>query len=271
MDSNKKSPSYSSKDIPPRPIRDNGSIDRANNHHNNKSSSRRPHRSSYSYSRSLSYTHSYPSRSRSPSYRRSPRYRRSYERDSYYRRSPRPRYRRKTSRDNSAENQGNVLYVSNLPRRIRDDDLKERFEKFGKVVDISIVREPFSKESRGFGFVSFESKKCAQDALDNLNKSEIDGKNINVEVSKRNKAHKPTPGVYLGPRSETHRRRDGYMRRRSRSYRSRSRSWDRRPRRRSRSRSKSRSRSRSYYRNSRSRSRSRSFSRRSPGYRRSKL
>ena len=40
------------------------------------------------------------------------------------------KYRKKTSRENSSENQGNVLYVSNLPRRIHDDDLKEKFEKY---------------------------------------------------------------------------------------------------------------------------------------------
>lgn len=254
MESDKKSPpsSYDKKelDMPPR------------SHPPHKTSSRQ-HRPSYSYSRSRSFSRSYsPSRSRSRSYRRNfnDSYERERERERYYRRnsrSPRPRYRKKTSRDNSAENMGNVLYVSNLPRKIYDEDLKEKFEKYGKVIEISIVREPFSKESRGFGFITFESKKCAQDALDNLNKTEMEDKTINVEVSKRSKAHKPTPGVYLGPRSDNHRRRDYgrevYYRRRSRS-----RSWSRR---------RSRSRSKSYYRGD-SRSRSRSYSRRSPVYRR---
>ena len=247
MDSPKKPSIYEKKDIP----RDS----RKNSGH--------PRRSSYSHSRSRSYSHSYsPSHSRSHSYRRSQGDR--YDRDRYYRRSsrsPRMKYRKKTSRENSSENQGNVLYVSNLPRRIHDDDLKEKFEKYGKVVDINIVREPFSKESRGFGFITFESTKGAQDALDNKNKSEMEGKIINVEVSKRSKPHKPTPGVYLGPKNDNYRRR--YDRRdiyRGRSSRSRSRS------RRS---SRSRSRSRSYYRDSISRS-SRSYSRRprSPIYRR---
>ena len=116
MDSAKKPSIYEKKDLP----RDS----RKNSGH--------PRRSSYSHSRSRSYSHSYsPSHSRSHSYRRSQGDR--YERDRYYRRSsrsPRMKYRRKTSRENSSENQGNVLYVSNLPRRIHDDDLKEKFEKY---------------------------------------------------------------------------------------------------------------------------------------------
>ena len=215
-------------------------------------------RSSYSHSRSISRSRSYSSRSRSP-YRKRQNFSPSYE-NRYYRRSrsPRMKFRKKTSRDNSAENTGNVLYISNLPRKIRDDDVKEKFEKYGKVTAINIVREPFSQESRGFGFLTFETVKDAQAALDVMNKSEIDGKIINVEVSKRSKPHKPTPGVYLGPKNDNYRRhydrRDMYYRRsRSRSRRT----------------SRSKSRSRSHYRDSISYSRSKSRSRsRSPLYRR---
>ena len=249
MDSTKKPSPYDKK------VRDISRDSRKN--------SGRPRRSSYSRSRSRSYSHSYsPSHSRSHSYRRSQNGG-SYDRDRYYRRSsrsPRMKYRKKTSRENSSENTGNVLYISNLSRRIRDDELKEKFSKYGKVTEINIVREPFSKESRGFGFITFESTKAAQEALDNMNKTEIDGKVLNVEVSKRSKPHKPTPGVYLGPKNDNYRRRydrrDIYNRGRSRS------------RSRSSRRSRSRSRSRSYYRDSVSRSRSYSRRPRSPIYRR---
>ncbi len=96
---------------------------------------------------------------------------------------------------------------------------------------MNIVRDPFTKESRGFGFVTFESHKESQEAIDMLNKTEIDERQINVEVSKRNKPHVSTPGVYLGPSTtsllNTHstRRYSNYSPKRR--YRSRSRSRSR--------------------------------------------
>ena len=87
--------------------------------------------------------------------------------------------------------------------------------------------------------------------MNEINNMVINGKEIKVEISKRSKPHKPTPGVYLGPKSDYYRRRydrNFYYRGRERS-RSRSRSYDRYNRynrhsgRNSRSRSRSRSRS----------------------------
>lgn len=223
-----------------------------------------------SYSRPRSISHSYsPHRSNS-------RYRHPYsssrdrdrdrerERDFrprerfYHRnsRSPRMKYHRKTSRDNSSENKGNVLYVSNLPRKLKEGALREKFGKYGKIEMIDIVKEPFSKESRGFGFITYEDPKSAAEAISALNKSMFEDKTITVEISKRSRPHKPTPGVYLGPKTEDYNRRR-YDRREMYYRGGRSRSRSRR--------SHSRSRSRSYYRNSMSRSRPRrSRSRRSP-------
>lgn len=37
-------------------------------------------------------------------------------------------------------------------------DLEEKFEKFGRVVEVRIVRNPASGESRGFGFVGMSEE-----------------------------------------------------------------------------------------------------------------
>jgi RNA recognition motif-containing protein len=71
-----------------------------------------------------------------------------------------------------------------------------------------------------------ESEKEAQEALQLMNKSEVDGKEITVEISKRNKPHHSTPGIYLGP-SSTSRRRTFSPKRRYRRSPSRSRSYHR--------------------------------------------
>jgi RNA recognition motif-containing protein len=77
-----------------------------------------------------------------------------------------------------------------------------------------------------------ENAKDVKECIEMLNKTELDGKLISVELSKRNRARKPTPGVYLGPTSNRDsRRRHSPPRRRYERSRSRSRSYRRRSRR----------------------------------------
>jgi hypothetical protein len=46
-----------------------------------------------------------------------------------------------------------------------------------------------------------DTDKDAKMSIQSINKSEIDGKEVSVEISKRNRPHHSTPGVYLGPSS----------------------------------------------------------------------
>ncbi len=50
----------------------------------------------------------------------------------------------------------------------RDDDLRDHFEKYGKIVDVFIPRER-DGAARGFGFISFEDARDAEDAAKYLN------------------------------------------------------------------------------------------------------
>lgn len=88
--------------------------------------------------------------------------------------------------------------MSNLSRRVNERDLEKKFRKCGKVMHHKIVMDPILKESRGFGFVTFESKEDADDAVKEMNDYEMDGKRIIVEIARRSKPRKPTPGKYLG-------------------------------------------------------------------------
>ncbi|KAM9994285.1 hypothetical protein ACTFIZ_005615 [Dictyostelium cf. discoideum] len=104
-----------------------------------------------------------------------------------------------TSSDNNADqNNGNTLHVSNLNPRTRESDLRDAFASIGKVLDCIILLDPNTKESRGFGFVTYSSGDEAQDAIQRLDSTKIDGNTIRVEKSKRSKARDPTPGFYMG-------------------------------------------------------------------------
>jgi len=170
------------------------------------------------------------------------------------------KYIKKSSRENSSENNGNCVYISNLNKILNEDDIKEKFSKFGPISDINIIKEPNNNESRGFGFITFENSKDAKAAVTEMNGYELKGKTINVDFSKRLKPRQPTPGVYLGPKNDF--RRNNYYNRNfyynNRHRRSFSRSHSRRSRSRSNYRMENR---RRYSSNSRNRRRSGSFRR----------
>jgi transformer-2 protein len=67
-------------------------------------------------------------------------------------------------------NPGNNLYVANLAARVGESELQEMFSKFGRVAKCEVILDPVTKESRGFGFVTFDDIRDAEDAVKELNK-----------------------------------------------------------------------------------------------------
>ncbi|KAG8096646.1 hypothetical protein GUJ93_ZPchr0013g35816 [Zizania palustris] len=122
-------------------------------------------------------------RRRKMSYSRGSRYEsRSYS-PSPYSRSIRSRYRsRSRSVDSSdVENPGNNLYVTGLSARVTDRDLEKHFSTEGEVIDASIVLDPWTRESRGFGFVTMATVKEADCCIKYLDRSVLEGRVISVE------------------------------------------------------------------------------------------
>ncbi len=76
------------------------------------------------------------------------------------------------------------IYVGNLPRETTEDDLRQAFEAFGQVESASVVKDKFTGESRGFGFVEMPSKAEAQAAIADMNGKEFMGRTINVNEAR---------------------------------------------------------------------------------------
>lgn len=104
-------------------------------------------------------------------------------------------------------------------------EVRDMFERYGRVESCQIVYDHATGRSRGFCFLTMERLEDAEDAKERLNGQELDGRRIRVDFSITQRAHTPTPGKYFG-RSDQRAQRGGGGRRRSRS-RSRSRSRDR--------------------------------------------
>ncbi|TIA93630.1 hypothetical protein E3P99_00109 [Wallemia hederae] len=101
-----------------------------------------------------------------------------------------------TPNDNS---QGNIVHVSHMHVGVDDQLLTEHMSSSGKVIRVVIMLDPHTKESRGFGFVTFESASDADDAIEKLHLSQILGKTITVARARRGRPRDPTPGHYIGP------------------------------------------------------------------------
>ncbi|KAE8214028.1 hypothetical protein CF327_g2503 [Tilletia walkeri] len=96
-------------------------------------------------------------------------------------------------------NPGNNLHVSMVSNRATDADLEDLFGKYGKIQRAQIVRDPHTRDSRGFAFVTYDRNEDAEAAVQALNGYELLGRNLRVEKARRARARTPTPGKYFGP------------------------------------------------------------------------
>ena len=76
------------------------------------------------------------------------------------------------------------IYVGNLSRDVTEEDLRETFEAFGKVESVTIIKDKFSGESRGFGFVEMPAQAEAQSAITGLNGKELKGRPLKVNEAR---------------------------------------------------------------------------------------
>jgi RNA recognition motif-containing protein len=76
------------------------------------------------------------------------------------------------------------IYVGNLSYSVTEDDLKQAFEAFGQVASVSIIKDKFSNQSKGFGFVEMPSQEEAQAAISGMNGKELKGRAMNVNEAR---------------------------------------------------------------------------------------
>jgi RNA recognition motif-containing protein len=79
---------------------------------------------------------------------------------------------------------GKKLYVGNLPYSATDQSVREAFSKCGTVSSVSIISDRDTGQSKGFGFVEMSSDAEAQAAIQQLNGTSLDGRQIKVNEAK---------------------------------------------------------------------------------------
>jgi RNA recognition motif-containing protein len=87
------------------------------------------------------------------------------------------------------------IYAGNLSFDVSEEDLRKAFEAFGQVSSASIVKDKYSGQPRGFGFVEMPNRDEAQAAIEGLNGKELSGRQMNVSEARP----RPNGGGRGGP------------------------------------------------------------------------
>lgn len=98
-----------------------------------------------------------------------------------------------------------TLYVNNLPLNgCTQDEVKELFEQYGKVVNVTHRHNRKSGTFSGNSFVTFEKKEDGEKAIEELNNYEYKGRKLQVEQAKRpyQQDYKSKPNDQRGYRDE---------------------------------------------------------------------
>lgn len=75
------------------------------------------------------------------------------------------------------------LFVAKLPQNVTSERLKAMFESYGSVIDAKVITDRDTGMSKCYGFVEMATEEAARDAIDRLNGTEMDGKEVLVKES----------------------------------------------------------------------------------------
>ena len=76
------------------------------------------------------------------------------------------------------------IYVGNISYDAKDETIKQAFESFGEVASARIIKDKYTGQSRGFGFVEMPGQSQAQTAIRSLNGKELLGKELSVSEAR---------------------------------------------------------------------------------------
>ncbi|PKL90438.1 MAG: RNA-binding protein [Ignavibacteriae bacterium HGW-Ignavibacteriae-2] len=76
------------------------------------------------------------------------------------------------------------IFVGNIAPQVSDQELEDLFKAYGELKSVKIIRDMFSGESKGFGFVEMKDKIASETAIKELNTKDLGGKKIVVNEAR---------------------------------------------------------------------------------------
>lgn len=76
------------------------------------------------------------------------------------------------------------IYVGNLSFQAGEDDIRQAFAQYGQVTSVTIIKDKFTGESRGFAFVEMPNGTEGQAAITGLNGKDLRGRSLTVNEAR---------------------------------------------------------------------------------------
>ncbi len=76
------------------------------------------------------------------------------------------------------------IYAGNLNYNLSEEDLEKVFGEYGEVTSVKIIRDKYTDQSKGFGFIEMADDAAAQKAIDELNGTEVKGRELRVNQAR---------------------------------------------------------------------------------------
>ncbi|MBN1548947.1 MAG: RNA-binding protein [Syntrophaceae bacterium] len=76
------------------------------------------------------------------------------------------------------------IYVGNLSYKITEEDLLQAFSAFGQVASASVIKDKFSGQSKGFGFIEMPVTEEAKAAIEGMNGKMMGDRALNVNEAR---------------------------------------------------------------------------------------
>jgi len=76
------------------------------------------------------------------------------------------------------------IYAGNLNYSLTEEALEKVFKEYGEVTSVKIIRDKYTDQSKGFGFIEMADDAAAQKAIDELNGTEVNGRELRVNQAR---------------------------------------------------------------------------------------
>ena len=86
------------------------------------------------------------------------------------------------------------IYVGNLPFTTGEEELRATFGAYGEVASVAVIKDQFTGQSRGFGFVEMPNKEEGTAAINALNGKEVKGRALKVNEARPREERRPGGG-----------------------------------------------------------------------------
>lgn len=91
------------------------------------------------------------------------------------------------------------IFVGGLDFKLTQEELKHHFMQYGEVLDACILKDIYTGQSRGFGFVTFKDEDVAQHLINNIQVTTIGGRKADIKKAEVKAGQQGPGGMGGGP------------------------------------------------------------------------